>query len=100
MVAILDVFPRFVRAARPEVNAKHRLRLGQPAPLDKFICSKCIGFGAQPSEIQPCWSFFDRADTILPVATRHVVASRVTNDRRTKFSNELENVLPKPVTVR
>ena len=26
MVAILDVFPRFVRTARPEVNAKHRLR--------------------------------------------------------------------------
>jgi hypothetical protein len=57
-------------------------------------------FRCSTSEIQACWSFLHRADTILPVATRHVVASRVTNDRRTKFSNQLENVLPKPVTVR
>jgi hypothetical protein len=55
---------------------------------------------SQPSEIEASWSFLCRAHAILPVAARHVIAPGVTNDRRTKFSNQLENVLPKPVTVR
>jgi hypothetical protein len=100
MVAILDVFPRFMGAARSEVNAKHRLRLGQLAPLDKFVCSKRIGLGAEPSEIEPFRSFCDRTYTIFPAIARHEIAPGVTNDRRTQLSNQLENVPSKPVTVR
>ena len=92
--------PRFMRTARSKVDAKHGLRLREPAPLDKFICAKGVRFGAQPGEIQPCGSFLHRADAVLPVATRHIVASRVADDRRTKFSNQIENVSPEPAIIR
>ena len=100
MIAILDVFPRFVGAARSEIDAQHWLCLGELAPLDKLIRSKRVGFGAQPGEIQAPWPFLCGADAILPIAARHVIASRITNDRRAEFSNQLEDVPSEPVTVR
>src|SRR3984893_13429110 len=87
MVAVLDIFPRFMWAARSEVNAKHWLGLSQFAPLNKFVCSECVGLGAEPSEIEPFRSFWDRAHAIFPVIARHKIASRIANDRRSKFSN-------------
>lgn len=52
MIAVFEVFSGFMRAARAEINAQHRLGLREPAPVDEFVRSKRVGFRTDPGEIQ------------------------------------------------
>ena len=100
MIAILEVFSGLVRSACPEVDPEHRFDVGQFAPGDKFVRAKRVRFGAHPGEIQSAWAGFHRADPVLPVAPRHVVASGIANDSRAKLSDQIENVTTKAVGIR
>ena len=100
VVAILEIFSRFIGSARSQVYPKHWLRLGQLAPFNKFIGSKSVRLRTEPSEIQTFRSLLDRTDPILPIIARHEIASRITNDRRAKFSNQFEYITSKSVVVR
>src|SRR4029077_1804793 len=95
----LEIFSRLIGTACSEVHAEHRFRLGQLAPLNELVCSKSVCLRAEPSEIEPFRPFVERTYAILPVIARHEIASGVTDDRRTKFSNQLEDVMPKSVLV-
>ena len=100
MVAIFDIFSCFMRTPCPEVDAEHRLRFGEFAPFYEFVCSKGIGFRAQPGEIKTPWPFIFRAHAVLPVAARHIVASRIANDCWAQFSHDFKDVLAKAMRVR
>ncbi len=99
MIAIFDEPARLIEPACAQIDAEHRLNADLARPIDEFICSKGVGLGREPRQIEAARAFGERTNAVLPIVAREKIAAGIAHDRDAKLLRQIGDVLAKPLRV-